>query len=83
MMIDADAIFEDGQIVLLPGAHLPVKIIRANDTARTYALQAGRYFGHNDYPIMQVLIPDRAGKFPDEAGCQPPFSDIPVLRVLG
>jgi hypothetical protein len=81
MMIDADAAFEDGQVVLIPGARLPVKIVRANNVARTeYALQAGQYFGHNNYPIMQVLIPDRDGKFPGDVGCQPPFSDIPVLR---
>jgi Domain of unknown function (DUF4262) len=80
-MIDAEAPFEDGATVLIPGAHLPVKIIRANSTAQTeYAIQAGQYFGTDSYPIMQVLIPDRNGKFPDETGCAAPFSTIPVLR---
>ena len=80
-MIDAGAPFEDGATVLIPGAHLPVKIIRANGTARTeYAIQAGQYFGTDRYPIMQVLIPDRNGKFPDETGCAAAFSTIPVLR---
>ena len=46
-----------------------------------YAIQIEQYFGHNDYPIMQVLIPDRNGKYADEPGCEPPFSDFPVLRV--
>ena len=82
MMIDADAAFEDGQIVLIPDADLPVKIIRANKTAHTeYTVQAGQHFGHENYAVMQVLIPDPSGKFPDEAGCQPPFSNFPVLRL--
>jgi hypothetical protein len=81
MMIDADAPFEDGAIVLMPGARLPVKVIAANGAARTeYAIQAGEYFGRDDYPIMQVLMPDRSGRFPDEAGCAAPFSALPVLR---
>jgi hypothetical protein len=81
MMIAAGAPFEDGQIVLIPGGRLPVKIIQANDTARSeYAIQAGQYFSTESYPLMQVLIPDRDGKFPDETGCTVPFSTFPVLR---
>lgn len=81
-MIAARAPFEDGQTVLLPGARLPVKVIRANNYARTeYAIQVGEYFATDEYPIMQVLIPDRNGKFPDELGCEPPFSTFPVLRL--
>ena len=81
-MIAAGAPFEDGQTVLLSGARLPVKIIRANNVARTkYALQAGGYFGTDDYPIMQVLVSDQNGKFPGEIGCEPPFSTFPVLRL--
>jgi hypothetical protein len=80
-MLDAGASFEDGQIVLIPGARLPVKVIRANGIAKTeYAIQAGQYFGTDSYPIMQVLIPDRNGTFPDETGCAAPFSAVPVLR---
>ena len=82
MMIDADAPFHDNQIVLMHGAEKPVKIIKPSDIARTeYAIQAGQFFGSENYQIMQVLLPDRAGKFPDDPGCQPPFSNIPILRL--
>jgi hypothetical protein len=82
IMIDARGTFANGQLVRIDGARLPVKVIRANKTAYTeYTVQAGRYFGHDDYPIMQVLMPDRDGKFPDEAGCQPPYSDVPILGL--
>jgi hypothetical protein len=81
-MIDAGAAFDNGQIVLIPGARAPVKVIAASAVARDeYAIQAGQYFGTESYPIMLVLIPDRAGKFPGEAGCAAPFSTIPVLRL--
>jgi hypothetical protein len=79
-MITAGRAFANGQIILLPEASLPVKVIYASDTARTeYAVQAGEYLGDHDYPIMQVLIPAPDGKFPGEPGCQPPYSNVPVL----
>jgi hypothetical protein len=82
-MIDAGQPFKDGQIVLLPGAEAPLKMIRANNTARTeYAVQAGVHFGHDNYSIMQVLLSDHDGKFPGETGCQPPYSDVRVLRMM-
>jgi hypothetical protein len=81
-MIDAGAAFANGELVLIPHARAPVKVIEASAVARDeYTIQAGQYFGTEDYSIMQVLIPDRAGRFPGEAGCAAPFSTVPVLRL--
>ena len=81
MMIEARQPFDDGQVVLMHGARQPVRIIRANNDARTkYMIQAGVILRVNDYPVMQVLIPDTAGKFPGESGCAPPYSLWPVLH---
>jgi hypothetical protein len=81
MMIEAEQAFADGQVVLIPGARLPVKVIRANDSARTeYTIQAAEHFGHNDFQVMQVLMPDLDGVFPDDANCKPPYNKVPVLR---
>jgi Domain of unknown function (DUF4262) len=80
-MIDAGKPFENGQLVSV-GGRLPVKVIRCNVAAAQtdYTIQVGEYFGHQDYSVMQVLLPDRSGKFPGEDGCQPLWSECPVLR---
>ena len=72
--------FADGEIVRLPGADAAVKIIRANDTARTQRTPSRRSYGTR-IPIMQVVLPDRDGKFPDPNG-RPPYADIPILRAM-
>ena len=81
MMIAAGRPFLDGQLVRIGDARLPVKAIRANSSAQAdYTIQAGQYFGREDYEVMQVMLPDRAGRFPGEDGCQPAYANIPVLR---
>src|SRR5262249_23556995 len=81
-MIKRDCAFEQGELVHL-GGKFPVKIITANESARTdYTIQAGQYHGTEDYPVQQVLIPDRSGRFPDEPECQRPYCEIPVLRAM-
>ena len=70
-------------MVFMHGAEKPVKIIKPSDIARTeYAIQAGQFFGSEKlYQIMGEMLPDRDGKFPDDPGCQPQFSNIPILRL--
>jgi uncharacterized protein DUF4262 len=81
LMIARGAAFDDGELVQMLGGRFPVKAICANNSARTeYAFQVGRYFKVWDFAIMQVLLPDRNGTFPDEPNCFPPFRDVPVLR---
>jgi hypothetical protein len=80
MMIKRGVAFADGELVNA-GGKLPAKIIVADVRARDqYTIQAGQHFGHEDYCVLQVLVSDRDGHFPDEPGCQPPYCDIPVLR---
>jgi Domain of unknown function (DUF4262) len=82
MMIDIGRPFLNGQLVRIGIARLMVKLVRASDAAREeYTVQAGEYFGHQNYEVMQVVLPDRTGKFPDEPGCQPPWSTFPVLHA--
>ena len=82
IMIEAGKPFDDGQLVLIPGARLPVKVIKANDTAHTkYARLATGLYGNTDYPILQIVMCDKEGKFADEVGCKPPYCTFPVLRV--
>ena len=72
--------FEDGKTINM-GGRTPVKVIRANAAVRDeYTVQAGEYFGHQDYTVMQVLIPDKHGRFPGEDGCEEPYASVPVFR---
>jgi Domain of unknown function (DUF4262) len=81
MMIERGAPFADGELVN-PGGKFPAKIVNASRRAQDdYTIQAGQHFGHEDYRVLQVLIPDRNGRFPDDPECQPPYSVIPVLKI--
>jgi len=80
MMIERCAAFNDSELVNLDGKH-SVKIINADQRAQDqFTIQAGQHFGHENYRVLQALIPDCGGHFPDEPECQPPYSTIPVLK---
>jgi hypothetical protein len=81
-MIEREHAFADGETVNLGGKY-PVKIIDANATAQDkYTIQAGRFYGHEDYDVQQVLVSDRRGRFPDDAQCDAHFQ-VPVLARQG
>jgi Domain of unknown function (DUF4262) len=74
--------YNDGERVSF-GGKLLVKIIEAGGHAKKeYTIQVGRYYGipDDEYRVQQVLMPDANGVFPDESGCQKPYSEQPVLR---
>jgi hypothetical protein len=80
IMLERGRAFDDGELVNL-GGKFPVKIITA-DVGRAqhdYTIQAGQYLGVEDYPVLQVLVPDRNGRYPDDAECQRPYANMPVL----
>lgn len=82
LMIARGKAFDDGELVKPLILTLPVKMIRAGDLARDqYTVQAGEYFGHQDYALMQAVLSDREGRFPGDAGCQKPWSQFPILRA--
>ena len=78
--------FEDGEVVKLGDgtAKFGVKLIRASfkKAAGKYTFQANRYWqekGMQEYSIIEVLVPDKNGVYPDEPGCSPPYSNQPLL----
>jgi hypothetical protein len=80
-MIDQGRPFADDEIVDLGGRY-PVKVIDADERVKSeFTIQAGRYFGADNYEVMQVIIPDKNGRFPDEPNCAKPYSEIPILRA--
>jgi hypothetical protein len=74
--------FQFGELVDFTAA-LPARIIDAGQRGRDeYAVQAGVYYRRDDIAIQQVLLPDQNGKYPGEAGCQPPYCDQPLLTMI-
>jgi hypothetical protein len=81
LMIERGRAFDDGELVGI-GGKLPVKVICADQRARDeFTVQAGQFFGTEDYDVQQVLAPDRSGRFPGEPDCDPPYRDVPVLKA--
>lgn len=81
MMIERKKAFDDGELVDL-GGKFPTKIVTADDRAhKEFTIQAGRFHGGDDYVVQQVLVPDKSGRFPDEAVCDPPYCDLPLLKA--
>jgi hypothetical protein len=64
------------------GGKFPVRAIPCPDWAKAeYSIQAGRYLRTEAYRLVQLLVCDPTGRFPDEPGCAPPYGNVPVLRL--
>lgn len=56
-------------------AHTPTDL---GFVRREYTIQAGQYWGTQDYLVQQIIFPDKAGKFPNERGYAMPVQ--PLLK---
>lgn len=66
--------FADGELVNL-GGKLSVRIEDAPSIAKSFmTIQATEFYGNEDYALQQVVLPDASGRFPEDAGCDEPFS---------
>lgn len=80
MMIDRGAAFVDGEMIDIGGAH-PCMAVACDDHVRQrYTVQAGRFLDAECYAVMQILVPDKSGRFPTDPACDPLYRDVPVLR---
>ena len=72
--------FQHGELVDLGGT-FPVRVIDTSAVGREeYAVQAGVYYGTDEFKVSQVLLCDRAGRFPDDPACDPFYrSRQPIL----
>jgi hypothetical protein len=83
LMIARGEPFRDGEIVALPMLSLPLKLVCVDDIRawENYTVQAGEHLGHDGYDIMQAVLSDKEGRFPDDPGCDKPWSLFPILRL--
>lgn len=73
--------FLDGELVDI-GGRFPAMAVDCADHVRSeYTIQAGQYLEREDYAVIQMIVPDRSGRFPGDPACEAPFRDIPVLRA--
>lgn len=80
IMLERGRRFDDGEIVSL-GAAVPICVVEADESVKQrYTFQATAWHGSEDYSVMQVVAPDKAGRFPWQAGCEPPYSTVKVYR---
>jgi hypothetical protein len=61
------------------GKRFQPKAFWANEEAREYTCQVGRYYGTNDYAVQQIVIPDTFGRYPGDPQCDLPFRLVPLL----
>lgn len=60
------------------GGDYPVRIRAASTMAtQRYTIQAGRFFGHDHYRVLQILLCDPNGNHPGEPGCDSAY-DVPL-----
>ena len=72
---------EDGELVSI-GGQFPLKAIDVSNAhvRDEYTIQAGQYYGDEGYPVIQLLMCDKEGRFPGEPGCARPYSRQPLLN---
>jgi Domain of unknown function (DUF4262) len=83
IMLERGRKFQDGEVVDL-GGPCPVCVVDAAEGVKDrYTCQATGVFGEGGYAVMQVVLPDAAGKFPWDRGCAEPYSRVVVHRARG
>jgi hypothetical protein len=73
--------FDNGSTVDLGGKH-PLMVWNCTEVAKSeFLIQAGEYFGHSDYLVQQVVIPDPQGRWPDDILCHKDYR-VPLLKRI-
>lgn len=65
------------------GGNFPVRILDVGKAAHDeYTVQAGVYYGTEDYQVRQILLCDKHGRWPDNPNCEEPYSRQPLLDAI-
>lgn len=76
MMREQGEGWEDGLVEI--GYTVPVKVRLCGPRAReVYTIQAGAFYNHDAYQVLQVMICDKNGVFQDDAKCAYGKVDLP------
>lgn len=81
-MLEQRRPYHDGELVTLEGAKFALQIWEATKVAHVqYTVQAGQFYGAEDYRVQQVVVPDDKGRFPTDPVCHRKYR-VPVLRKV-
>lgn len=47
-----------------------------------YTCQAGQFYGNEDYEVLQVVLPDTNGRWPEDPLCHKAFK-VPIVGLTG
>lgn len=83
IMTERDRAFDDGELVRIieDARYFPVKAVRCSGAARDFTLLVDNLNGAKPYDVMQMLVPDKLGRFPGDPACASPYADVPVLGI--
>lgn len=81
MMIERGRAFEDGEVVSLGGKFPFVAVEAAESVKERFTVQATNFLGRSNYRVMQIVLCDKAGLFPWQAGCAEPYRSAKVHRA--
>lgn len=64
----------NGMIVSI-GGQFGLKLAEVGEFCRDRIMvQAGQFYGNDNYKAMQIILPDKSGRYPGDEGCEPPYS---------
>lgn len=67
--------------IWFPGGKFPLLVRKVSSPGvvrSDYSIQAGQYFGTEDYDVLQIVLCDKTGKWPGEPDIDPNFK-VPLL----
>jgi uncharacterized protein DUF4262 len=71
---------ETGGLVQIGGT-FGLKAVRCGALAKaTYSIQATRFLRDDAYDLVQLLVPDPAGRYPGDPDCALPYANAPILN---
>ena len=69
----------DGELVDIGGT-FPMKARPVGSFVRQkYTIQAGQYWRNERYDVIQLLLCDKEGRYPDDPDCDARYAEQPVL----
>ena len=81
LMIENKRPFFDGEEINLGGEQSVTMRNCTKIAHMQYTIQAGQFYGNEDYQVQQILIPDKKGRLPDHPHCHKDYK-VPVLKKL-
>lgn len=78
IMIGRGSQFEDRELIDIGWLYPCMAVHCREEVKDLFTVQAGNFYGNNNYRVIQILVPDAAGRFPGTEGCLEPFASVPI-----